>query len=117
MTHTCREVDDLQYGKNIVAAAKECPLVGEEATSKLVYYGSVTREPNNYEGRITDLIQNGKFFTDLGIPSFNSETDRIMICGSLAMLNDTQRLLDVLGIDRGSNSRPGEYVWEQAFTG
>ena len=117
LTHTCRQVQDLQYGTNIVAAAKECPLVGEEASAKLVHYGSVTREPHQYEGRITDLIENGKFFTDLGIPPFNSETDRIMICGSLAMLHDTQKLLDVIGIDRGSNSRPGEYVWEQAFTG
>ena len=63
------------------------------------------------------MIENGKFFSDLGIPSFDCETDRIMICGSLAMLHDTQKLLDVLGFDRGSNSRPGEYVWEQAFTG
>lgn len=117
LTQTCRLAKDLAYGTQQVADAKECPLVGEEASSKLHYYGSVTREPHKYEGRITNLIESGKFFTDLGIPSFNSETDRVMICGSLEMLHDLQKLLDVLGFDRGSNSRPGEYVWEQAFTG
>ena len=117
LTQTCRFGKDLAYGTQQVADAKECPLVGEEASSKLHYYGSVTREPHKYEGRITNLIESGKFFTDLGIPSFNSETDRVMICGSLEMLHDLQKLLDVLGFDRGSNSRPGEYVWEQAFTG
>ena len=117
MVQTCRYVKDLTYGKDRVSEAKTCPLVGEQACEKLKYYGSVTREPHEYEGRITHLIDNGKFFTDLGIPSFNVETDRIMICGSLAMLHDTQKLLDVLGFDRGSNTRPGQYVWETAFSG
>jgi ferredoxin--NADP+ reductase len=117
MVQTCRYVKDLTYGKDRIAEAKECPLVGEDAQKKLFYYGSVTREPYEYEGRITTLIENGKFFEDLGIPSFNGETDRIMICGSLAMLHDTQKLLDVIGLDRGSNTRPGEYVWETAFSG
>lgn len=117
LTHTCRYSKDLTYGFDRIQEAKECPLVGEEASQKLFHYGSVTREPYQYEGRITTLIENGKFFRDLGIPSFDCETDRIMICGSLAMLHDLQKLLDVLGFDRGSNSRPGEYVWEQAFSG
>ena len=117
LTHTCRQVNDLTYGIDRIAEAKACPLVGEEATAKLVHYGSVTREPYKYEGRITNLIENGKFFQDLGIPEFDRETDRIMICGSLEMLHDLQKLLDVIGFDRGSNTRPGEYVWEQAFTG
>ena len=117
VTQTCRGVEDLTYGIKSITAAKECPLVGEEATEKLKFYGTVTREPYEFQGRITSLIENGKLFEDLGIPGFNPETDRVMICGSLEMLHDIQKLLDAAGLNRGSNSRPGTYVWEKAFTG
>jgi len=117
LTHTCRYIKDLTYGFDRIRDAKQCPLVGEDASKKLFHYPSVTREPYKHEGRITTLIENGKFFTDLGIPPFNGETDRIMICGSLEMLRDTQKVLDVIGLERGSTRAPGEYVWEQAFSG
>ena len=117
VTQTCRFVKDLTYAIDRVKEAKECPLVGDEAEEKLHYYGSVTREPYKNSGRITTLIESGKLFTDLGIPAFNPETDRVMICGSLEMLHDTQVLLDAAGLSRGTNSRPGTYVWEKAFTG
>ena len=117
VTQTCRFVKDLTYAIDRVKEAKECPLVGDEAAERLHYYGSVTREPYKNSGRITTLIETGKLFTDLGIPSFNPETDRVMICGSLEMLHDTQVLLDKAGLSRGTNARPGTYVWEKAFTG
>jgi ferredoxin--NADP+ reductase len=117
VTQTCRFAADLQYGQERVEDAKSCPLVGEDATKQLVYYGSVTREPHLHEGRITTLIETGQLFTDLGIPGLDPATDRVMICGSIEMLNDTQTLLEGLGFDRGSNARPGDYVWERAFTG
>ena len=45
----------------------------------------------------------------------NPETDRGMICGSMSMLNDTKSLLEGLGLDEGSNSRPSTFVVERAF--
>jgi ferredoxin--NADP+ reductase len=117
VTQTCRGVQDLTYAINSIAAAKECPLVGDEASEKLHFYGSVTREPYEYQGRITSLLDGGKFFTDLNIPSFNPETDRVMICGSLEMLHDLQVILDKIGLSRGTKSKPGTYVWERAFSG
>ncbi|HCH66444.1 MAG: ferredoxin--NADP(+) reductase [Deltaproteobacteria bacterium] len=117
LTQTCRYVKDLQYGFDRVAEAKACPLVGEEASAKLVHYPTVTREPYKYEGRITHLMESGKVFEDLGIPGFDPATDRAMICGSHAMLLDTQKVLDAVGLTRGSLSKPGGYVWERAFTG
>jgi len=117
LTQTCRYKEDLTYAEQRVEEAKECPLVGEEATKKLRFYGTVTREPHIYQGRITNLIESGKMFEDLGIPEFNPETDRVMICGSMEMLKDTQALLDKLGFTRGFGTKPGGYVWERAFTG
>ena len=61
LTQTCRFAKDLKYAEDRIAEAKECPLVGEEAQKKLRFYGSVTRESHQYEGRITNLIENGNF--------------------------------------------------------
>ena len=52
---------------------------------------------------------------DLGI-LHSTQADRVMICGSLEML-DTQEVIEKCGMFRGTNARPGVYVWEKAFTG
>ncbi|MDP1159918.1 ferredoxin--NADP reductase, partial [Klebsiella variicola] len=67
------------------------------------------------EGRITDLIATGKLFTDLDVPPFSPENDRVMLCGSTAMLKDTTDLLKHAGLVEGKNSAPGHYVIERAF--
>ena len=51
------------------------------------------------------------------IPGINPETDRMMICGSMEMLKDTQAILDAAGLSRGSSHAPGNYTWEKAFSG
>lgn len=117
LTHTCREVAELKYGQELVELTKQDPLVGEEAQSQLTLYNSVTREDFPYQGRITDLLTNGKLFTDLGIEPLDPETDRAMICGSLAMTKDTANILKELGMKSGTNSRPAQYVVERAFVG
>jgi ferredoxin-NADP reductase len=65
--------------------------------------------------RITDLIQNGRIFADLGIAPLNPAEDRVMICGSMAMLQDTKRIVEELGFTEGSNASPGDFVVEKAF--
>lgn len=117
LTQTCRFREDLRYAEAKIEEAKNCPLVGEDAQRKLRFYGSVTRESYVHEGRITNLIESGKFFSDLGIPEFDPETDRVMICGSMEMLKDVQGALDRRGFERGYGHRPAGYVWERAFTG
>ncbi len=117
LTQTCRQIKDLQYAQQRIEEAKNCPLVGEDAQKKLHFYGSVTREPYEREGRITDLIESGKLFEDLGISGLNPETDRVMICGSMDMLKDTRVILDAQGLSKGSGHKPAHYMWEKAFTG
>ena len=63
------------------------------------------------------LIENGKLFSDLGIPPLNVETDRAMICGSMEMTKDISTILKGIGMKSGTNSRPAEYVVERAFVG
>lgn len=115
LTHTCRLVSELKYGEELVDICNNDPLVGEFAKGRLIHYTSVTREPFERTGRITDLMLSGKLFEDLGVPKINPEEDRGMICGSMAMLNDTKDVLEQFGLEEGSNARPASYVIERAF--
>ena len=117
VTHTCRDVAELDYSKEIVETAKADPLVGEEASKQLRLFTSITREDYHQKGRITTLIDSGELFEKLGVPKLDPETDRGMICGSMEMINDTkQRLLDS-GLIEGSNASPAQFVIEKAFAG
>ena len=116
LTHTCRTVGDLAYGKHLVESLKDDPLCGEFA-DRLVHYATTTREESPKMGRITDLMESGKLFEDLGVPPLDREVDRVMICGSMAMLNDTKALCETFGLNEGSNAQPGDFVVERAFVG
>jgi ferredoxin--NADP+ reductase len=115
VTHTCRYIRELAYRDYITQSLPQHEFLGEQVREKLIYYPTVTREPFSNAGRITDLIETGKLFKDTGLPSISAERDRIMLCGSSAMLRDTCALLDARGFEEGSQSVPGHYVVERAF--
>jgi len=76
----------------------------------------VTREPFRHQGRITDAIVNGAMGAATGLPPLNPATDRVMLCGSPAMLDDLSALLDGRGFHASPRTRePGDYVIERAF--
>jgi len=116
LTHTCRDKADLSYGEEVVHRAKADALVGEEASQKLRYYGTTTREKSDREGRVTDLIRSGKLASDLGLPALGQD-DRVMICGSMSLNNDVKDICEKVGLQEGSNSMPGTFVLEKAFVG
>jgi ferredoxin--NADP+ reductase len=117
LTHTCREVAELAYGFEVVEQTLGDELVGELATGKLRHVAAATREPYALTERITTMIENGGLFEHLGVPRMAPETDRVMICGSMEMLNDIKDLCEKHGLHEGSNSQPGQYVVERAFVG
>jgi len=117
VTHTCRLGAELEYSSEVVGALPDDPLVGEEAPQKLRYVSSCTREDHPVQGRITQLIESGDLFERLGAPKLNPETDRVMICGSQAMIADTKALVEQHGLTEGSNAKPAEFVVEKAFVG
>jgi len=117
LTHTCRADAELAYGREIVAAAHDDPLVGEEARAKLLHFTSLTRETHAHEGRITTLIENGALFDALNVPPLDPTHDRVMICGSVAMLQDVRALVLERGFSEGANHEPGTFVVERAFAG
>lgn len=117
MTHTCRDLADLAYGREVVEGLASDELIGEMVEGKLRYYPTTTREASPTMGRITDLIESGQVFRDLGLPQFDPAVDRAMVCGSLAFNLDIKVLLERAGLHEGANSEPGEFVIEKAFVG
>jgi ferredoxin/flavodoxin---NADP+ reductase len=117
MMHTCREVAELAYGRALVDSLKDDPLIGELVGDKLVYYPTTTREASPRMGRVTDNLSSGKVFADLNLPPMHPDTDRAMVCGSLAFNKDVMAILDGFGLREGANSEPMEYVVEKAFVG
>ncbi len=117
MMHTCREVSELEYGRQLVESLKDDPLIGELVGDKLLYYPTTTREDFHHRGRVTDNLQSGKVFADLGLPQMNPEEDRAMVCGSLAFNVDVKAILESFGLHEGANSDPKQFVVEKAFVG
>ena len=115
VTHTCRDNAELLYGQELVAGLAEDTLIGEFTAGRVTLYSTTTREPSPYMGRITNLIESGKFYADLGIQPLHPATDRVMICGSMNMLKDVKALVEGLGFREGSVSHPGDFVVERAF--
>ncbi len=116
--HTCREVAELEYGRQLITALQDDPLIGELVAGRILYYPTTTREPSPRMGRVTDNLSSGRVFEDLGLDGpMTPERDRAMVCGSLGFNLDLKVILDGWGLREGANSEPAEYVVEKAFVG
>jgi ferredoxin--NADP+ reductase len=119
VVHTVRDVKELAYRELFSGEIHDDPLCGDQAREQLIYYPTVTREPFERQGRITDRIESGDLFRDLGLEAlkFDPAEDRAMLCGSMAMIKDVAALLEAHGLKEGSNAEPGDFVLERAFVG
>jgi ferredoxin--NADP+ reductase len=118
IVHCVRRTSDLAYREALEAQLADDVLVQDQALVQLSYLPTVTREPFHTTGRIGALIEDGTLFGGMsGPPHFDPETDRIMLCGSMAMIRDLSARFDALGFAEGSNANPGHYVIERAFVG
>lgn len=116
LIHGVRNVNELAYQDLIENVLPNDEIFADLVKDKLIYYPTVTREAFRNQGRLTTLIENGKLFEDIGLPRFNRENDRAMICGSPTMLDDSAALLDQHGLIISPRmGDPGDYVIERAF--
>jgi ferredoxin--NADP+ reductase len=115
LVHGVRLVSELAYHELIAEQLPQHEFLGEMIAGQLHYYPTVTREAFRNVGRIPELIESGKLGADLGLPALDPATDRVMICGSPAMLKDLKQLLERRGFAEGSTTRPGDFVIERAF--
>jgi ferredoxin--NADP+ reductase len=115
LVHGVREIDELAYHDLLVEHLPQHEFLGDMVRQQLRYYPTVTRESYRNMGRITELVESGKLFTDLDLPPLDPAVDRVMICGSPSMLRDLKAALQSRGFHEGSTSTPGEFVIERAF--
>jgi ferredoxin--NADP+ reductase len=116
LVHGTRKVDELAYADLISHELPRHDHLGEQVRAQLVYYPTVTREPFRNQGRLPELIANGKLCSDIGFPQIDPKTDRAMICGGPAMLKDMRAVLDQAGFTISAGiGQAGDYVIERAF--
>jgi ferredoxin--NADP+ reductase len=116
LVHGVRYRSELAYRDFIEWELTHHEYLGEQVRNQLVYFPTVTRERFRYQGRVTSLIDSGKLFADIGMPPLNPTEDRVMICGSPAMLADLSAMLDARGFKISPHvGEPGDYVIERSF--
>lgn len=116
LVHGVRYARESSILEQRVGELREHEFLGELVRAKLHYYPTVTREPHVNRGRLTELIASGRLSRDLSLPEFGPAEDRVMVCGSPAMLNDCRELLDARGFRISPHiGTPGDYVIERAF--
>lgn len=117
LAHCVRRISELAHADLLGGGLFDDPLVGDMARERFTYLPAVTREPFARTARITEQIQSGQLFRDFGATTehFQASEDRVMVCGSNAMIDDVAALLEARGLTEGANAAPGEYVIERAF--
>jgi ferredoxin--NADP+ reductase len=116
LVHGVRYRSELAYRDYIEWELTHHEYLGELVRNQLIYFPTVTRERFRYQGRITTLIESGKLFEQVGMPPLNPAEDRVMICGSPAMLADLSTLLEARGFEISPHvGEPGDFVIERAF--
>ena len=115
LLHGCRHVRELAYGELITEKLPQDEMIGDMVRAQLIYYPTVTRDTFRNRGRITDLITSGKLFEDISLPALDAAKDRVMMCGSPALLLDTKKLLEERGFVEGNHGEPADFVVEKAF--
>ncbi len=116
LVHSVRHVADLACRAELESQLAGDPLVQDQALLQFNYHPTVTREPFRSTARIGTLIDEGDLFLGVGGPArLDPATDRVMMCGSMAMIRELAARLDGLGFAEGSNAKPGDYVIERAF--
>lgn len=115
LVHGVRWRAELAYEDYLERELPQDEFLGELVRGKLRYFPTVTREPFRNQGRITEGLRTGTIPDKLGLPPLSVERDRVMLCGSPAMLADMTALLEEMRFSEGNHSEPGHYVVEKAF--
>ncbi|MEP3421700.1 MAG: ferredoxin--NADP reductase [Erythrobacter sp.] len=118
VVHSVRRVADLAYRELLESKLEGDPLLEDEDRARMIYVPTVTREEFHTSDRIQTLIDDGRLFADSKGPKhFVPEEDRVMLCGSMAMIKDHAADLENRGFEEGANNKPGQFVIERAFVG
>ncbi|MDE2579186.1 MAG: ferredoxin--NADP reductase [Hyphomicrobiales bacterium] len=115
LCHGVRTVAELAYADLIKNKLPNDEFLGEQISRQLIYYPTVTREAFHHQGRLNDLLDSGKLSQDVGLPPFSVADDRVMLCGSPALVSGLRELLAKHHFTEGNMGEPGHFVVERAF--
>ncbi len=118
LVHSVRFISELAYRETICNELPNNEYFGDLVKEKLIYYPTVTREKFStpaHQQRITTLLVQGILTETIGLPELTPNTDRVMLCGNQAMLDDTMLILANKGFKKATSREQGDYVIEQAF--
>lgn len=116
VAHGVRTAEDLAYRDYLEHELAAHEFLGPLLRDRLHYYPVVSRETFVHQGRVTTLFGNGRMAADLGLPAPDPTSDRVMLCGSPAMLTEGTALLDGMGFVASPRiGQAGSYVIERAF--
>ena len=116
LIHSVRRVSDLAYRDYLQIKLPKDEYLGGSVSNKLRYVPVVTREDFPIQARIPEILSSKSICSDLNIKPIDPSSDRAMICGSIAMLNDTKKALEDLGLNCSpSQGEAGDFVIERAF--
>jgi ferredoxin/flavodoxin---NADP+ reductase len=113
--HGVRYASELGYHDYLRRELPEHEVLGEAVKKQLCYYPTVTREPFENQGRLTDALSQNRLSAHFGLPDLDPEHDRVMVCGNSAMLSAVVEALEARGFREGAGHAPAEYAIERAF--
>jgi ferredoxin/flavodoxin---NADP+ reductase len=113
--HGVRYASELGYADYLRNELPAHEVLGEAVQKQLCYYPTVTREPYENQGRLTDALSQNRLSAHFGLPDLDPEHDRVMVCGNNAMLSAVVEALEARGFREGAGHAPAEYAIERAF--
>jgi ferredoxin--NADP+ reductase len=101
LVHGVRTAADLAYQDTILSFF-------DRNACQFAMIPFVSREDTDFaiKGRIPDAIANGTLEDRVGI-TLNTSQSQVMICGSQAMVRDTEQALELRGLKRSQRGEPG----------
>jgi len=116
LLHGVRLVSELAYREWLTETLPAHEYLGELVNGKFRYVPTVTREDFMRQGRVTELLEDRHADDVFGGRPLDAREDRVMICGSPAMLADLRAILDARGfVVSPQTGVVGDYVFERAF--
>ncbi|MDB4988640.1 MAG: fpr [Myxococcaceae bacterium] len=115
LAHGVRYVSELGYSAYLQDELPQNEFLGEQVKSQLHYYPTVTREPFENMGRLTDALMSNQLPRKFNLPDLDPAHDRVMICGNPDMLDELVAGLEARGFREGKSHEPAEYTIERAF--
>ena len=118
LVHGVRYVSELAYQHTICNELPNNEYFGDWVKEKLIYYPTVTREEFGsvaHQKRITHLLINDELTQEIGLPALDPSSDRVMLCGNQAMIDEIMMILNSRGFIKATSRKQGGYVIEQAF--